>query len=249
MKATAYKTHKIDIGEDIFNILDTYLPILEENSVVAIASKIIALCQKDVIKKEPGTEKKDLIPKETDYYLGDDYPTPYGQKISIKNHALTASGGIDESNGNGYFILWPKNLQKITNDIWNYLKKKNNIQNLGIVVTDSRVTPLRWGVIGIALSWCGFEAIKSYIGQPDIYGNLMHAEKTSIIDSLATTATLITGEGGEQTPLAVFEDLNFITFKDRIPTESEIKGIQIDMKDDLFAPLLTSVKWEKGGKK
>jgi dihydrofolate synthase / folylpolyglutamate synthase len=246
MKVTAYKTHKIDIGEDLFKVLDTYLPELKENSVVAIASKILAFCQKDIIKKEPGLEKIDLIPQETDYYLGDEYPMPYGQKISIKNHTLTASGGIDESNANGYFILWPKNVQTATNKIWEYLREKNNIKNLGIVITDSRVTPLRWGVIGLALSWCGFEPVKNYIGEPDIYGRLMKAEKTSIIDSLATTATLITGEGNEQTPIAVMEDVDFITYQNRVPTEKEIKGIQIELKEDLFGPLLTSVRWKKG---
>ena len=248
MKVTAYKTHKIGVGEDIFAILDRYLPSLQEKSVVAVTSKIISLCQKNVIKKEKGVEKIDLIPLETDYYLGREYPRKYGQIISIKNHTLTASGGIDESNGDGYFILWPKNLQETTNQIWEYLKKKNNIQNLGVIVTDSKTSPLRWGVTGLALSWCGLEPLKNYIGEPDIYGQIMHAEKTSIIDSLATATTVVTGEGNEQQPLAVIEDANFVQFKDRPPTDAEIKGLQIDIKDDLFEPLLTSVKWEKGGK-
>lgn len=246
MKVTAYKTHKVDVGEDIYKILDDYLPKLPENSVVAIASKIIAFCQKDVIKKEPGMEKRDLIEQEADYYLGDEYPRPFGQSISIKNYTLTASAGIDESNGNGYFILWPKNLQKITNEIWKYLRKKNNIKNLGIIVTDSRVVPLRWGVIGIALSWCGFESLKDYTGEPDIYGRIMMVEKTSLIDSLATAATVTTGEGGEQKPLAVIEDIPFVKFQDRPPTEEEIKKLQIVLKDDLFEPLLSSVTWQKG---
>src|SRR5437764_1264001 len=120
MIVKAYKTHKVTVGENILTILDTYLPQLKEGTVVAIASKIIAFCQKDVIKKEPGMGKKDLISQEADYYLGDEYPRPFGQSISIKNHTLTASAGIDESNGNGYFILWPKNLQEITNKIWEY---------------------------------------------------------------------------------------------------------------------------------
>ena len=248
MKVTAYKTHKITVGEDLFAILDQYLPTLKERSVVAITSKIISLCQKDVIKKEKGIEKKDLIPMETDYYLGDEYLRKYGQIISIKNHTLTASGGIDESNGDGYFILWPKNLQETTIHIWEYLRKKKSLKNLGIIVTDSRTSPLRWGVTGIALSWCGLEPLKNYIGQSDIYGQIMHAEKTSIIDSLATATTIVTGEGNEQQPLAVIEDVDFVEFQNRPPTDEEIKSLQIDMKDDLFEPLLTSVKWKKGGK-
>src|SRR6266702_4705276 len=138
MKVIAYKTHKITVGEDIFSIVDQYLPSLKEGSVVAITSKIIALCQRDVIKKGEDTEKIDIIPKEADYYLGDEYPRKYGQIISIKNHTLTASGGIDESNGDGYFILWPKNLQQITNRIWEYLRKKHAIEHLGVITTDSR---------------------------------------------------------------------------------------------------------------
>ena len=248
MKVTAYKTHKVTIGEDIFKILDKYLPPLEEGSVVAIASKILAFCQKDVIKKERGMEKRDLIPMEADYYLGDDYEMQFGQIISIKNFTLTASAGIDESNGDGYFILWPQNLQEITNKIWEYLREKHQIKQLGIIVTDSRIVPLRWGVIGIALSWCGFEALKDYTGTTDIFGRIMLVEKTSLIDSLATTATVTTGEGGEQMPLAVIEDLPFIKFQDRVPTEEEITHLQIALKDDLFEPLLSSVKWEKGRK-
>jgi dihydrofolate synthase / folylpolyglutamate synthase len=248
MKVTAYKTHKVSINEDIFTILDQYLPALKENSVVAIASKIIAFCQGDVVKKERGIEKRDLIPQEADYYLGDEYHMQFGQIISIKNHTLTASAGIDESNANGYLILWPKNLQEITDKIWNYLKEKHTIKNLGVIVTDSRIVPLRWGVIGIALSWCGFEALKDYTGKPDIFGRIMRVEKTSLIDSLATAATVVTGEGGEQQPIAVIEDLDFVKFQNRTPTEEEIKKLQIDFKDDLFEPLLTSVKWKKGGK-
>jgi putative folate metabolism gamma-glutamate ligase len=246
MKVTAYKTHKIGVGEDIFAILDNYLPKLEDKTVVAIASKIIAFCQKDVVKKEPGMEKRDLIEQEADFYLGDEYPRPFGQSISIKNHTLSASAGIDESNGNGYFILWPKNLQQITNEIWHYLRKKNGIKNLGIIVTDSRIVPLRWGVIGITLSWCGFEPLKDYTGHPDIFGRTMMVEKTSLIDSLATAATITTGEGYEQKPLAVIEDIPFVTFQNRPPTDEEIKKLQIVLKDDLFEPLLSSVKWKKG---
>jgi dihydrofolate synthase / folylpolyglutamate synthase len=248
MKVTAYKTHKIAVGEDIYAILDRYLPKLEEKTVVAIASKIISLAQKDVIKKENGMTKRDLIPHVTDYYLGNDYAMKYNQIISIKEHTLTASGGIDESNGNGYFILWPKNVQEITNRIWEHLRKKHGVQNLGVIITDSRTTPLRWGVTAISLAWCGVEPLKNYIGEPDIYGHILQAEKTSIVDSLATAATVVAGEGNEQQPLAIIEDVDFVSFQNRVPTEKELNDLQIDIKDDLFEPLLTSVKWERGKK-
>ena len=44
------KTHKIKAGDNLHALLDKYLPELEENSVVAIASKIVGICEGRVVK-------------------------------------------------------------------------------------------------------------------------------------------------------------------------------------------------------
>jgi F420-0:gamma-glutamyl ligase len=56
------------------------------------------------------------------------------------------------------------------------------------------------------------------------------------------------GEGNEQTPLAVIEDVPFVKFQARNPLKKELESFHIDMEDDLYAPLLKGVKWRKGGK-
>jgi dihydrofolate synthase / folylpolyglutamate synthase len=48
----------------------------------------------------------------------------------MKDNTLIPSAGIDESNANGYYILRPKNIQKMTKEIWQYLKKKCKIKKL-----------------------------------------------------------------------------------------------------------------------
>jgi putative folate metabolism gamma-glutamate ligase len=245
MIVNAYKTSPVSPGDKLDRILDEYLPTIPERSVVVVTSKIVSLAENRVVPDDGKTDKRDLIHAEADAYLEDpDYYDHYHITISIKNSNLVASAGIDESNGNGNFILWPENPIASAKQIWSHLRTKLNLHHLGIIITDSHTTPLRWGVTGTAIAWCGFEPLIDYTGKPDIYGRLFKFEKTNVIDSLATAATLVMGEGNEQTPLAVISDIPFVTFTDHAPTPAEIASLHIDIHDDIYAPLLTKVPWQ-----
>lgn len=249
MIVKAYKTHKIIKGDNLFRILDSYLPKLHEKSVVVITSKIISICQGDLVKIEEIDIKDELIKQEADLYYQDDnllkhwilYPT-------IKNNILAANAGIDHSNGNNYFILWPNDIENTVAEIWKYLRKKWKIKHLGVIVSDSRSTPLRWGVHGISISWCGFEALKDYRNKKDIFGDTLHMTQESIIDGLASSAVVVMGEGNEQTPLATITDIPFVVFQNRPPTKKERAVLFIPLEKDIYGKMLTSVKWQKGGK-
>src|SRR5260221_346417 len=171
MNVTVHKTNKIVVGDALFETLDSHLPKLEERTIVAITSKIISICQGDVIKKDETIDKAEMVKAQAEWYFTDDNLKVFGTVIpTITNGVLIANAGIDESNANGYFILWPKHIQQTTEEIWLYLRKKHGISQLGIIVTDSHIAPLRYGTIGVGLSWCGFEATQDYRGKPDIFG-------------------------------------------------------------------------------
>ena len=87
--------------------------------------------------------------------------------------------------------------------------------------------------------------IPALVGEGDLIfsDELNHA---SIIDGLASSAVTVMGEGNEQTPLALIKDVPFITFQDCPPTKEEIEALTIKPEDDIYAPLLTSVKWKSG---
>lgn len=248
MIVKSYKTHKIKLGDDLYQILDKYLPRLEENSVVAIASKIVSITQGDIVKNDGSVKKEDLVKKEADFYIESDIKTPFGKVfLTRKDGHVVFSAGIDESNSDGYFILWSKNLQETTNKIWEYLRKKNKIKNLGIVITDSRIIPARTGIVGFCLSWCGFEAINDFIGKKDIFGEDIKITKVSVIEPLATAAVAVMGETDEQTPLGTITDIPFVKFQDRIPTKSELEDVIYPIEKDMYGKLLKAVKWHKGG--
>lgn len=245
MKITSIKTHKIIIGrESLLNILDKYLPKLKEKSILVITSKIVSICEGNFIEIGK-VNKTDLIKKEAEYFIPAEQ-SKYNITLTIKRNLLVPTAGIDESNGNGYFILWPKNPQKTTNQVKKYLKQRFKLKHVGVIITDSKTSPLRWGTTGFALAHSGFKALNNYIGKPDIFGRLLHVTKANIMDSLAAATVAVMGEGNEQTPLAIIEEADFVKFQNRNPSKQELKELNIPIEDDLYAPLLKTTKWKKG---
>jgi putative folate metabolism gamma-glutamate ligase len=248
MKVTPIKTEKILPGSiSLFELLDKYVVELREKSVVALASKVVGICEGRVVKKTSEEQKEELAKQEADYYLPREF-NQYGFMLTINRNMMVASGGVDESNGSGYYVLWPKDPQKSANEIREHLVKKFNLSEIGVIITDSKLTPLRRGVTGYAVAHSGFNALKNYIGTPDIFGRLLQAEQTNVADSLTTAAVFEMGEGNEQQPLVIVEDLISVEFQKRNPTKVELKNLKIALGDDVFSSLLTTVKWQKGKK-
>ena len=247
MIVTPYKTKAVVAGDSLEKILSISLPKLEERTIVLITSKIVSICEGNIVKIDRGVDKGKIIRNESEYYIEDEKLTRWGLTLTIKQNLLIANAGVDESNGNGNFVLWPKNIQKTTNTIWHHLKEKYNLKELGVIITDSRLSPLRWGTLGVGLSWCGFAALNNYIGLTDIFGRVCKLTKSSIIDGLSVAAVLTMGEGNEQTPLALVTQVPFVRFMDRPPSEQELKAMQISKEDDIYSPLINSSKWKKGG--
>jgi putative folate metabolism gamma-glutamate ligase len=245
MKITPLKTEKVlPNKQTLWEILDAAITHLDEGSIVAITSKIVAICQGRVIKIGKAN-KADLVAHEADLFLPATH-SKYGIILTIKDNILIPTAGIDESNSNGYYILWPENIQKVANEVRAYLRRRFSIQSVGVVITDSSTTPLRWGTRGISLGYSGFAPLKNYIGTPDIFGEDLKVTKANIQDGLAAAAVLTMGEGQEQTPLALIEDVQFVEFQDADPSEEELSMLAIDPTDDLYAPLLQSAPWLQG---
>lgn len=249
MHITPIKTDKITYpAPNITALIDQYIPKISDRSIIVITSKVVSICQGDVIKNDGSISKEDLIQKESEYYLNN-HPLYPGIFLTIANTMLIASAGIDESNGNGYFVLWPKNIQETTNTIREHVVTKHGIKHVGVLITDSHTTPLRWGTTGIALSYSGFAPLKNYIGVKDIFDKEMRVTQANIADGLAAAAVATMGEGAEQTPFALITDTDFVAFSEKNPTKEELQTLHISREEDLYAPLINSTKWKTGGKK
>jgi dihydrofolate synthase / folylpolyglutamate synthase len=245
MQIQAIKTHKITTTDrNLFAILDAYISGLDEGSILAITSKIVAICQGRVVPI--GTvDKRTLIVQEADSFLPPDH-SKYHMTLTITQGLLVPTAGIDESNGNGYYVLWPHSPQDTANAVWAYLRRRFGRERLGVIITDSRTTPLRTGVTGVTLVHSGFRALNNYVGTADCFGHRLRITQGNVVDALAAAAVFVMGEGSEQTPLAVISDLPSVHFQEREPSAEELQRLRIAQEDDIYGPLLMSVPWHKG---
>lgn len=247
MRVHAIHTDPIVANQgSIATVLDTYVHTVTEGSIVAITSKIISLCEGRVVPVE-GTDKNRLIEQEADYFLPPE-TNKYGFYITIKNNTIIANAGIDESNGNGYYILWPGDPQASANAIREYFIKRFQLKAVGVLIVDSHVRALRWGTVGTALAHSGFLALRNYIGTPDIFGRKLKVTYASVYEALAGASVVVMGEGNEQTPIALITDVPFVEFVDHHPTQEELDKLSITVEEDVFAPFLLSANWQKGKK-
>jgi len=248
MIVTPIKTKKVIKGDELFSLLDDYLPNLKEKTILAVTSKVVSICEGRIIPAD-SVDKHELVKKESDFYLSEDL-SDYGFSFTVVHNTLIPAAGIDESNGDGHYVLWPKDPQHSANEIRAYLKKRFNLNHVGVVITDSTAIPLHWGTKGIAISYSGFLPTNDYISTKDLFGRVLMVTKSNIADSLAAAAVLTMGEGSESTPIATIEDLSLVKFQGRNPTKEELEGFYTDhMKDDLFAPFLQNMGWQKGQRK
>ena len=245
MIVNAIKTSRILAGDiGLLALIDESIASLEEGSILAITSKVVSLCENSVVPLD-SISKAELVEKESDYFLPDTVGK-YGFNFTITNHTFIPMAGIDESNANGYYVLWPKDPQNTANEVRRHLAERFKLSRVGIIITDSTCQPMRRGTSGISIAHSGFAALTDYVGTPDLFGRPLEVTSANIVGGLAAAAVLAMGEGAEQTPLCVISDLPFVKFQPRDPADEEIEASHITIEDDIFEPFLNSVKWQKG---
>ena len=228
MKVTAKKTKVFNENEDLFAFITRYIKRVPERAVVVVTSKIVALAEGRTRIVRTEKEKEQLIREESDVAI----KTPHVW-LTLKDGALIANAGIDESNadGEGKIILLPKDSYLAAEKLRKQLMKHYGVRELGVLITDSRILPFRAGVVGVALGYAGFRGVHDYRGTPDIFGRKLKMTQTDIADGLATSAVLLMGEGKECQPLALVTEAP-IVFVNKVNR----KELFIDPKEDMYAP-------------
>ncbi len=231
MKIKAIKTTIFRPRQNIYSFIEKYLPVIKENMILVVTSKIVALAEGRVEKNINEDSKMEIIKKESEFV----FPTKY-VCLTIKDGIVMANAGVDESNANGDIILLPRDSFLAATKIRNYFKKKFQLNNFGVIITDSRCLPLRSGITGVALGYAGFRGLKDYRKQLDIFGRPFHFSRVDVADSLATAAVYCMGEGDERRPLATISDSG-VEYCSRV-NKNELK---IDIKEDIYGPLFKEI--------
>lgn len=222
--------------QDIIDSLDA-----KDGDIVFITSKILGIAEGRTAKVSQ-IKKEDLIQREAERYLP--YVNSTGDfhvNLTVTQNILIPAAGIDESNADGYYIMWPKDPDATCRKIRDYLIKKHHLQNLGVVATDSHTTPLRWGVTGIAIGLAGIEPLSDIRGEPDLFGRPMHITKVNLIDPLTSMAVLLMGESSESTPIVILRDFGKNFGKITFSSTASMADFKIRPSEDLYQPLINII--------
>ncbi len=178
--------------------------------------------------------KKQLVRREAERELCYKNSRGYETNLTVTDGNLILGAGIDQSNADGHFILWPEEIDDFCRKIHTRSKKLTGVKKLGVVVTDSHTSPLRLGVTGFALGFYGLKPLEDKRGDEDIFGRKLHITTVNKIDPLAALAVSVMGESNEQTPIVIIRGYENIEFSEGY----DMSNLKIGLEDDLYAPLL-----------
>ena len=244
IKIQAIKSESvIKLGDDLFSILRR-LPKIKTGDIFVISSKVVSLCEGRAIPKDKVKSRDALIVSESEQYIPR-RPMPRGQAlITVKNHTLTLSAGVDEFGEN--FLLWPKNPVKSAEKISRFFRRRDKIKKFGVIITDSHSVPLRRGAVGFALGFYGFKPLRFYRGSRDLFGRVMKMTIANLADAYAAAAVAEMGEGGERTPFAVISGARAAEFvKDGSHAVKKAERFYPAPGEDFFEPFLKSKIWKR----
>lgn len=218
--------------DEIWDIIDSLE--VRDGDIVFITSKVMGIHQGRT-RKIGEVEKLKLIQEEAERYLRyDNEVNGFGVNLTVTQNVLIPAAGIDESNADGYYVMWPEEMDAFCREIRMRLMKKFGLKRLGVVSTDSHTMPLRWGVTGITIGLAGVEPTMDIRGEKDLFGREMLVTKVDMIDPLASMAVNVMGESRECTPIVIARgDLN-IEFSD----DGSMEGFKISPEMDLYRPLI-----------
>ncbi len=249
MQLVGIRTPLIKPRDDIVNVVLEAMHkqglAIEDRDVLIFTSKVIATTQGRLVKlsavkpskkAEELAKRYDLEPgyvelvlQEADEILG----AVSKALLTLKDDTVVANAGIDHKNApDGHAVLWPENPSGTAEAIRRRILKKTD-KHVGILIVDSRVTPLRMGTTGIAIGMAGIEPVKDFRSEEDLYGKPLHITRHAVADDLASAAHLLMGEACEQIPVVLARDAP-VSFKEKIDSRSVI----ISTKECLFMNLL-----------
>lgn len=229
------RTRVFKENDDLAVFVLSYIKKPKEGSVVVLASKVVALAQGRTSASLGEKEMTSLVKAESEFAI----KTRLGW-LTIKDDVVMWNAGVDGSNAAGRLVLHPRDVFETADVLRNVLRKKWGLRKLGIIISDSRLFPLRAGVSAMALGYAGFKGVRDYRGKKDIFGRKFEYARTNVADSLASAAALEMGEGKELQPLALITDA-YVEFTNRV-SKNEVK---IPLEDDVFRPLFAKISRKK----
>ncbi len=214
------KESRFDLSTAVLDAVKNEGEELRDGDIVAVSSKFISMSKGRWVNlsevKVSGEAKRlaeklsmdqamaQLVLQEADEILGG---VP-GFALALKDGVIAPNAGIDKSNAPaGYVMLYSEDPFEDAEELRKRILSESGRQ-VGVVVTDSRLMPLRLGTTGLAISVAGFEPLVDERGRRDLFGNVLKVTRRSLADQIAAGVQLLMGEADEGFPIVIVRAMN-----------------------------------------
>jgi coenzyme F420-0:L-glutamate ligase len=191
---------------------------INNGDIIAVSSKVVSLSERNIVslsKVSPTISARrlasrfGLIPEFAQVVLDESdavYGGVPGVLLTLKNGDAVANSGVDRKNAPGESVIpWPANPQRSAETIRKTTNQKLG-KKVGVVIVDSRVTPLRLGTIGLAIACSGIQPVNDARGTRDLYGRKVQMTLQALGDGIAGAAHILMGETRETVPFVLVRD-------------------------------------------
>ncbi|MDG7043997.1 MAG: coenzyme F420-0:L-glutamate ligase [Nitrososphaerota archaeon] len=190
------------------------------NDVIPLADSI-----KIADKANVDAKLAELVIRESDAV----YSSMPGFLMAVNNGLLAPNGGLDRSNvERNEVILYPISPNEMSESI----RRRAFIEYqtyIGVLITDSRLYPMRKGTVGISIGSSGIRAIIDDRGREDLFNNKLKVTKRAIADDIATIAQLSMGESNEGRPIVLIRGL-----KDLVEIHRRPYNLSVSFEEDIY---------------
>ncbi len=214
----------------------------QNNDLLVISSKYLSISEGRIKKLKdvkPSAESisysklfhinpkmMELIMRESDEIFGG----LYGFVLTSTHGIIAPNSGIDKSNiEQDKVVLYPK-------DPFGSIEclRKRFYVDLGIyvyiILSDSRILPMRIGTVGVALACTGFEPINDLRGTTDLFGNVLKFTSQNLADGFASLGVMVMGESDKSTPVILIRGSDLIRSDRKMSQDS----MGIESKFDIY---------------
>jgi coenzyme F420-0:L-glutamate ligase len=165
----------------------------------------------------------EIVLRESDEIIGG----IHGFLLCMKGGTLLPNAGVDNSNApQGCLVPLPADSNASANRIRNEIRERSRAE-VGVIIADSRVHPMRSGCCGIAIGCAGISAVLDTHRRNDSTENNRFGKELADADCIASAAELVMGESDEGIPCAIVRGLGLpINDRSGVPV--------IDVNDCIF---------------
>lgn len=230
-------------GDDLIEIISRAINekgiVLEDRDIVVVTEKIVSKAEGRLLRLNriiPSKEAKRLAertgkdPRIVELILRESKEILWADNFMVvetKHGFICANAGIDQSNiEDGFAKLLPENPDASAEKLREGIEAKSG-KRIGVLIVDSWGRPFRKGSVGVAIGASGIKTLWDCRGERDIFGKKLEVTRIALGDCLASAASLIMGEAGEQIPVVIIKGVDFAG-------DGSAKDLLRDKEEDVF---------------